>query len=182
MIAFLMFACSGSDSSTPTTVEATVQSAGQAAQEAKVNATIAKFDAPSKPEATTGPVTFMGTISYEGASNGTIALEVLDNSSGEPVLMGRQVLQDFGPFSIDVKTESSELTLMAYLDLAGNGISDDDPRGYLKITDTTKSTEGLDLVILDLDALEKKKDGKENSKDDANDKAKQVNVKSGKEN
>ena len=171
MIAFLMFACSGSDSSTSTTVEATVQSAGEAAQEAKVNATVAKFDTPSEPEATTGPVTFAGTISYAGSSSGTIALEVLDNSSGEPLLMGRQVLQELGSFSIDVKSESPELMLMAYLDLTDNGISDDDPRGYLKISDSTKNTEELELVILDLDALEKKKDDKEDKQGDSKGKA-----------
>ena len=171
MIAFLMFACSGSDSSTTTTVEATVQSAGQAAQEAKVNATVAKFETQSKPETTSGPVNFVGTITYDGSSSGTIALEVLDNSSGEPLLMGRQVLQDFGPFSIDVKSEATELMLMAYLDLSDNGISDDDPRGYLKVTDATKSAEGLDLVILDLDALEKKKDDTEDSNDGVKEKS-----------
>ena len=153
--------------SNSTTVEATVKSAGEVAQEAKVNATIAKFDKPSKPEETAGPVTFAGTISYTGSSTGKIALEVLDNSSGEPLLMGRQVLQEFGSFSIDVSSESSELMLMAYLDLTDNGISDDDPRGYLKISDPTKSAEGLDLVILDLDALEKKKVDKEDKQDDS---------------
>ena len=181
MIAFLMFACSGSDSSTTTTVEATVQSAGEADQEAKVNATLAKFDTPSNPGEATGPVSFVGTISYAGSSSGTIALEVLDNSSGEPLLMGRQVLEEFGSFSIDVKSESPELMLMAYLDLTDNGISDDDPRGYLKVTDATKSTEGLELVILDLDALEKKKDAKEDSKDAAKDKTDSSDAKSEKE-
>ena len=74
--------------------------------------------------------------------------------------MGRQKLNELGAFSIDVKSESNELMLMAYLDLTGNLISDDDPRGYLKISDATQSAEGLEVVILDLDALEKNKDAK----------------------
>jgi hypothetical protein len=97
---------------------------------------------------------------------------VLDNSSGEPVLMGRQKLKGLGPFSIDVQSESQELMLMAYLDLTGDLISDDDPRGYLKISEATKSAEGLEVVILDLDALEKKKDDKGVKKDDSKDKKK----------
>ena len=43
-------------------------------------------------------------------------------------------------------------------------------RGYLKISDATQSAEGLEVVILDLDALEKNKDGKDSKKDDAKEK------------
>ena len=64
--------------------------------------------------------------------------------------------------------------LMAYLDLTGNLISDDDPRGYLKISDATQSAEGLEVVILDLDALEKNKDGKD-SKEKEDEKPKEDN-------
>ena len=135
-------------------------SAGDAAQEARLKATVARSKTGAAPPAA-AEVTFAGTISYSGSASGSIELEVLDNSwSGEPILMGRQKLTELGPFSIDVKSESSELMLMAYLDLTETVISDDDPRGYLKISDATQSAEGLEVVILDLDALEKNKDGK----------------------
>ena len=81
--------------------------------------------------------------------------------------MGRQVLQELVLFSIDVKSESPELMLMAYLDLTDNGISDDDPRGYLKISDSTKEYRGTGTGHLDLDALKKKKDDKEDKQGDS---------------
>ena len=161
MIALLFFACAGSD--TPSTaVEQPGQiadSTGDAAQEARLKATVARTKTGAAPPAAAA-VTFAGTISYSGSASGSVELEVLDNSSGEPILMGRQKLNELGAFSIDVKSESNELMLMAYLDLTGNLISDDDPRGYLKISDATQSAEGLEVVILDLDALEKNKDAK----------------------
>ena len=172
MIAFLFFACSGSD--TPSTaVEQPGQiadSTGDAAQEARLKATVARSKTGAAPPVAAA-VTFAGTISYSGSANGSVELEILDNSSGEPILMGRQKLKELGPFSIDVKSESNELMLMAYLDLTGNLISDDDPRGYLKISNATQSAEGLDVVILDLDALEKNKEGKDaKEKEDKNEK------------
>ena len=167
MIAFLLFACSGSDTTSTSAEQPSqvVDSTGQKAQEARLKATLAKSqNSTAKPAA---EVTFAGTIAYSGSASGSIELEVLDNSSGEPRLMGRQQLKELGSFSIDIKSESSELTLMAYLDLTGDKISDDDPRGYLKISDAKNSVEGLEVTILDLDALEQKKDGKESKKDDS---------------
>ena len=171
MIAFLFFACSGSD--TPSTAaeqpSQIADSTGDAAQEARLKATVARSKTGEAPPVAAA-VTFAGTISYAGSASGSVELEILDNSSGEPILMGRQKLKELGAFSIDVKSESNELMLMAYLDLTGNLISDDDPRGYLKISNATQSAEGLDVVILDLDALEKNKDGQDAKKDDAKEK------------
>ena len=171
MIAFLFFACSGSGDPS-TLVEQPNQvadSTGDAAQEARLKATVARSKTGAAPPVA-AEVTFAGTISYSGSAIGSVELEVLDNSSGEPILMGRQKLKELGAFSIDLKSESNELMLMAYLDLTGNLISDDDPRGYLKISNATESAEGLEVVILDLDALEKNKDGKDSNKDDSKEK------------
>ena len=170
MIAFLLFACSGSDTTSTSSISAeqpsqVVDSTGDEAQEARLKATLAKSQNSTAQPSTS--VTFAGTISYSGSASGSIELEVLDNSAGEPRLMGRQSLKEVGPFSIDIQSESSELMLMAYLDLTGDKISDDDPRGYLKISEAKSSAEGLELVILDLDDLDQKKDGKESKKDDS---------------
>lgn len=175
MIAFLLFACSGSDTPSTPAVQSADQpsqvadSTGDEAQDARLKATLARSKTGAAPPAA-AEVTFAGTISYSGSQSGSVELEILDNSSGEPILMGRQKLKELGAFSIDVKSESQELMLMAYLDLTGNLISDDDPRGYLKISEATQSAEGLEVVILDLDALEKNKDGKDSKKDDSKEK------------
>lgn len=172
MLTFLFLACSGSDSASNTNsdINPAVQSGVQAQSADQPNQKATPGPSNQNPSSGDAPVsakgvTFAGTLSYAGSQTGSIELEVLDNSSGSPRLMGRQTLKELGAFSIDVTSESNELMLMAYLDLTGNQISDDDPRGYLKITNATQTAEGLEVVILDLKDLEKSKDDTDKSKD-----------------
>lgn len=176
MLTFLFLACLGSDSSTNTNpdVGPAVQSGVQAQSAAQPNQKSTPGPSNQNPPSGDVPipakgVTFTGTVSYAGSQTGSIELEILDNSSGTPRLMGRQTLEELGAFSIDVTSESNELMLMAYLDLTGNQISDDDPRGYLKITNATQTAEGLQVVILDLEDLEKSKDDTSKGKDKSSD-------------
>lgn len=170
MFTFLFLACAGSDSANNTNpdVGPAVQSGIQSSQKSTPGPSNQNPPSGDVPVPSKG-VTFAGTVSYSGSQTGSIEIEILDNASGYPTLMGRQTLKDFGEFSIDVTSEANELMLMAYLDITGNRISDDDPRGYLKITNATETAEGLEVVILDLDDLEQSKDGK-GKKDEASDK------------
>jgi len=177
MLTFLLLACSGSDSASNTNsdVNPAVQSGVQEQSAAQPNQKSTPGPSNQNPPSGDVPVsakgvTFAGTVSYAGSQTGSIELEILDNSSGVPMLMGRQTLKEFGAFSIDVTSESNELMLMAYLDLTGNQISDDDPRGYLKITNARQTAEGLDVVILDLKDLENSKDDTAKGKDKSTDK------------
>ena len=71
MIAFILFACSGSD--TPSTSEEqpsqVVDPTGDEAQQARLKATLAKSQNSTAQPATA--VTFAGTISYSGSAKGS---------------------------------------------------------------------------------------------------------------
>ena len=81
----LFFACSGSD--TPSTADEqptqVVDSTGDAAQEARLKATVARSKTGAAPPAS-AEVTFAGTISYAGSASGSVELEVLDGLPANP--------------------------------------------------------------------------------------------------
>lgn len=106
-----------------------------------------------------GPsVTFEGQVEYKGSQTGTLIVEVLQNSMDQSVrLLANVTLSEFGDFKIDVPIRPNELTVMAYLDLTGNRISDDDPRGYLQVQNSLEAQTGFVVTILDLEELEKVK-------------------------
>ena len=58
-----------------------------------------------------------------------------------------------GAFTIEVPERPEKLTLMAYIDLTGNRISDD-PRGYLTVPNASENQGSLVVTILDLADLE----------------------------
>lgn len=149
MMAFILWACSSSNPE--------VSNRSDSKTRAVQNVQPVRSKAPAQPsekEASVKGIRFEGTVAYSGTQKGSMELEVLDNSTGEPRLLGRQTVSEDGTFSIGVVPDSESLTLMAYLDLTGNSISDDDPRGYLQIDNVSNNLDGLKITILDLDALE----------------------------
>jgi len=143
-----------------------------ATQSNSVSSTTAIEQAPSLPEPEnlkpleSPKIVLSGTVTYQGDAHGSIELEVLDNHLGKPRLMAQQTLEALGEFSIETPSQSEEVTIMAYLDLTGNRISDDDPRGYLVVTEPLSNQANLQLEILDLDALKKSKEGSPKEKSD----------------
>ena len=100
-----------------------------------------------------------GTIEYTGSITGTRNIEALQNPKGSdhPILLIQQALSDT-KFRIELPENTDAITLMAYIDINLDGITDDDPRGYYKITTTKENIDNIHIEILDLKDLEKIKD------------------------
>ena len=154
ILSLFVFACSMPNppeetkhSSTPSAVMPQNTPSGSGIPEAKPE------DAPE--ELT---VTYTGTVTYKGEATGAIIMEVLDNTTGEPRLVAQTTLTEVGDFSIDLAPRNPELNVMVYIDITGDRISEDDPRGYLKITDAQNPQTGLNINILDNEALKRLKE------------------------
>lgn len=100
-----------------------------------------------------------GTIEYAGSITGTRNIEALQNPKGSdhPILLVQQALSNT-TFKIEIPENTEAITLMAYIDINLDGITDDDPRGYYKITTTQENIDNIHIEILDLQDLEKIKD------------------------
>lgn len=157
----VLLACSGSDNNsytlpppTPSEVASKVENTGTVGSEDPQEQAA---DLP--PPVTGSKVTFEGRVEYSGSSTGTIEIEVLHNTIDQTVnLLAQTTLPELGAFTIEVPERPEELTLMAYIDLTGNRISDDDPRGYLTVPNASENQGSLVVTILDLADLEKVKD------------------------
>ncbi len=147
MLMLLLWACGSSEpSSTDKTVEAT-----------NAVESVSGTENTASQESKASDITLAGTVAYTGTAHGSIEVEVLDNSTGEPRLIANQSLESVGDFSVTLPSQSTGLTVMAYVDLTGDRISDDDPRGYLLLEAPVKSVDNLTVEILKPEALKKAK-------------------------
>lgn len=158
---YLFFACSGSDDNSytlpppaPSAVEQKTENSGTTGTEQPTGADLGLAPSVGGPT-----VTFEGRVEYAGSSKGTIEIEVLHNAIDQTVnLVAQTTVPELGAFTIEVPSRPEELTVMAYIDLTGNRISDDDPRGYLTVPNASEDQGALVVTILDLADLEKAKD------------------------
>lgn len=157
MLMLLLWACGSSE---PNSTEKTVETI-----ETVKSLSDSEDSAPKG--STTSDITLSGTVTYSGTAHGSIEVEVLDNSTGEPRLLGNQSLDSIGDFSVTLSEQSTGLTVMAYVDLTGDRISDDDPRGYLLLDAPVQSADNLTVEILEPEALKQSKQEK-GSKKNAN--------------
>ena len=130
-------------------------------QNEKIPTEIKTPPAPSQtPDQST--ISLTGTVSYSGELVGSIELEVLYNEPGKDVILIKQeTLDSLGEFTFAVPDnpldlEKGSLSLMAYIDITGDRISDDDPRGYLQLSSLEEKKDLL-VTILDSKDLEKQK-------------------------
>ena len=91
------------------------------------------------------------------------------------VLIKKATIDAVGDFSIEVPQNPLDfekkpvdmtlgaLSMMAYIDITGDRISDDDPRGYLELS-SLKEQSGLSITILDATDLEKQKEKSDSKK------------------
>jgi len=114
-------------------------------------------------------VTISGTVSYSGESSGEIHIEALQNNpeSPNPTLLQRAELEKMGDFSLQVPKNTLSISLMIYVDLTGNQISEDDPRGYYEFQTKEEDITGIEVTILNEDEMKDAKgDKKEDKKED----------------
>lgn len=157
----IFLACSGSDDNsytlpppTPSAVEQKTEPSGTMKIEQPTGEELGL-----KPSVGGPKVTFEGRVEYAGSSTGSIEIEVLHNTIDQTVnLVAQTTLPELGAFTIEVPSRPEEVTVMAYIDLTGNRISDDDPRGYLMVPNASEDQGALVVTILDLADLEKAKD------------------------
>ena len=160
---FILLACSGADDTTytlppPATKEVMPNEVTTADSDAEIPPEGDDLGLPP-PNTDVPTVTFDGMVEYAGESTGSIELEVLHNAIDQTVnLVAQTTLPELGHFTIEVPSNPQELTIMAYIDLTGDRITDDDPRGYLKVPNATEPQGNLVVTILDLAELEKQKE------------------------
>ena len=155
-----------------------VQTPAEGTQEDSLGSTLSPQGLPVQlPVESSGPkVTFSGTVVYTGTQTGSIELEVLYNEREKGVVLIKNATIDaVGEFSIEVPENPLDfekkpidltlgsLSMMAYIDITGDRISDDDPRGYLELS-SLKEQNGLSITILDAAELEKQKEKSDSKK------------------